>query len=250
MHAPASSDPARNQRQSAFATTLWTEVITAGASASPQAEAALETLCRSYWYPLYAWARRQGFAAPDAEDLVQGFFEVFLAKEYLKDADRSRGRFRSFLLASLKHYAANQRDRAQARKRGGRVHFVPLDSGEAETRYGKEPLDVNSADRIYERRWAMTVLERALQRLREECTREGKADLFEHLKETLVGDPQSLPYAQIGEKLGISEGTVKVAAHRLRRRYRLQVRSEIAGTVDSEDEVETELRHLTEVLRE
>ncbi len=152
-------------------------------------------------------------------------------------------------MTSLKHYVANQRDRAGARKRGGGFDFVSLDAGEAETRYGLEPVDVDSADRIYERRWALTVLERALQRLRKEYAAAGKVQLFEQLKETLQ-DGRSLPYGTRAKSLGMSEGAVKVAVHRLRRRYREQVRLEIADTVGGEEEVATELRHLAEILRE
>ena len=231
-----------------FATTRWTIVLKAGRSDTTQARDALAKLCRAYWYPLYAYVRRQGHGPHDAQDLTQEFFARLIEKNYLGDVDREKGRFRSFLLASLKHFLANEWDKAKAVKRGGDQTFVSLNSESAETRYSLEPADTLSADKIFERRWALTLLEQVLAGLREEYSATGKAALFDRLKDCLTGDRSSLPYAELGRKAGMSEGAVKVAVHRLRRRYRDSLREEIANTVGSPDEVEEELRYLFAVL--
>ncbi|MBM4081881.1 MAG: sigma-70 family RNA polymerase sigma factor [Planctomycetes bacterium] len=231
-----------------FATTRWTIVLTAGRSDTPQAQAALGKLCQTYWYPLYAYVRRQGHSREDAQDLTQEFFAKLIAKHYLGDVDRSKGKFRSFLLASLKHFLANEWDKSRAQKRGGGHTLVALDTQTAENRYRLEPVDTMTADRIYERRWALTLLDEVLKRLREEYAADGKAKLFDQLKVTLTGERSAIPYAQVGTQLGMSEGAVKVAAHRLRQRYREALRAEIAETVASPGEVEGELRHLFAVL--
>jgi len=231
-----------------FATTHWSVVLTAGRRDSMQARDALARLCRTYWYPLYAYVRRQGHSPHDAQDLTQEFFARLLAKNYLGDVDRSKGRFRSFLLASLKHFLANEWDKAKARKRGGGQTFVPLEADTAETRYSLEPIDALSADKIFERRWALTLLEQALARLREEHVATGKVALFDLLKDCLTGESHSLPYSELGSRVGMGEGAVKVAVHRLRQRYRALLREEIANTVGSEKEVEEELRYLFAVL--
>ena len=227
-----------------FATTRWTIVLTAGRSNTPQAQAALEKLCQTYWYPLYAFVRRQGHSPQDAQDLTQEFFAKLIAKHYLGDVDRSKGKFRSFLLASLRHFLANEWDRSRAQKRGGGHTFVPLDTQTAESRYRSEPVDTMTAEKTYERRWALTLLDEVLERLREEYAADGKAKLFDQLKVTMTGERSAIPYAQLGTQLGMSEGAVKVAAHRLRQRYREALRAEIAETVASPGEVDGELRHL------
>jgi RNA polymerase sigma-70 factor (ECF subfamily) len=232
-----------------FATTHWSAVIAAGNPSSPRAFDALSQLCCTYWYPLYAWVRRQGYSPHDAQDLIQGFFARLLEQDDLADVDRSRGKFRSFLLASLKHYAANERDRLQAWKRGGRHRFVPLENDTAETRYGAEPADTLSADRIYERRWALTVLDQVMARLRAEFRTRGKENLFEQLKACLTGDRLDQPYAEFARQLGVGVSAVKVSVHRLRQRYRELLRDEIAQTVGDPTAVDTELRHLMEILR-
>ena len=243
----ATSDTGRTNSppiNAVFATTHWSVVLSAGAKESPESSRALEILCRTYWYPLYAHVRRTGRNAQDAEDLTQAFFERLLEKEWLAAADRTRGRFRSFLLSSLKHYLANEWDRVSAQKRGGHVRILSLDAREAETRFHHEPADTTTPDRQFDRRWALTLLDTVLGRLQQEYADEGKAGLFEHLKGTLGGDRASAPYARIAGELGMSEGSVKVAVHRLRQRYRAMLRAEIAQTVATEADVEDELRHL------
>jgi len=224
-----------------FVTTRWTIVLTAGRSDTMQARVALEELCQTYWYPLYAYVRRQGHSPEDAQDLTQEFFAKLIAKHYLGDVDRSKGKFRSFLLASLKHFLANEWDKARAQKRGGSQTIVSLD---AETRYSLEPADEVSADKIFERRWALTLLDEVLKQLREKYAADGKGKLFEQLKVTLTGERSTIPYAEIGARIGMTEGAVEVAVHRLRQHYRKAVRAEIAETVAGPEEVEEELRYL------
>ncbi|MBI3876121.1 MAG: sigma-70 family RNA polymerase sigma factor [Verrucomicrobia bacterium] len=231
-----------------FATTQWTAVLAAGRSDSTHARAALEKLCRDYWFPLYAFARRQGHDAPDAQDLTQEFFARLLEKNYLADVRREKGRFRSFLLAAMKHFLANEWHRANAQKRGGGQKFIPLEAGDAESRYGVEPAHNESPDKLFERRWALTLLELVLKRLRAEHKAAGKVKLFDALKGCLTGDRATLPYAEIGATVGMSEGAVKVAVHRLRERYRRLLRDEIANTVANEKDIEDELRHLLTAL--
>ena len=211
---------------------------------SPQAQQALETLCGNYWYPLYAYVRRQGHSAHDAQDLTQAFFARLLEKNYLGDVQREKGRFRSFLLASLKHFLANEWDREQALKRGGGKRLIALDEDSAESRYKLEPKDEVSADKIYERRWALTLLDQVLAKLRGEFEKDGKLDQFETLKQYLSAGRTSVSYAQAGDKLGMNEGAIKVAVHRLRKRYRELLRAEIAQTVATASEVEAEIRYL------
>ena len=227
-----------------FATTRWTVVLHARDASDTQAREALENLCRAYWYPLYAFVRRQGVSPEDAQDLTQAFFEKLIEKNFLADVQREKGRFRSFLLAALKHFLANEWDKARAQKRGGGVVHVPIDTASAETRYGLEPAHFDSPEKLFERRWAITLLDRVLERLRDEHVEAGKADLFEQLKPCLTAEKASLSYAELGARVGLSEGAVKVAVHRLRQRYRELLRAEIAETVDSPGEVEEELRHL------
>ena len=232
-----------------FATTRWTAVLAARKSDSPQAAEALDQLCRTYWYPLYAWIRRQGHSPHDAQDLIQGFFARLLHKDDLADVDPARGKFRSFLLASLKHYLANEGDRERAWKRGGRHEFVPLDADTAESRYHAEPADTFSADLIYDRRWALTVLELVMGRLRAEFRRRGKETVFDQLKSCLTGDRLDQPYGKLARQLGVTESAVKVSVHRLRQRYRELLRDEVRQTVGDTSTAEDELRHLMELLR-
>lgn len=229
-----------------FVTTRWTIVLTAGRTDTTQAQVALGKLCQTYWYPLYAYVRRQGHSPEDAQDLTQEFFAKLIAKHYLGDVDRVKGKFRSFLLASLKHFLANEWDKSRAQKRGGGQTIVSLD---AETRYKLEPADNVSADKIFERRWALTLLDEVLKRLREEYADDGKGKLFDHLKVTLTSERGTIPYAALGTQLGMSAGAVKVAVHRLRQRYRDVLRAEIAETVARPEEVEEELRALFTALQ-
>jgi len=210
---------------------------------STGARAALAKLCKAYWYPLYAFVRRQGHGAHDAQDLTQEFFSRLLERGWLDDVAQEHGRFRSFLLASMKHFLANEWDRARALKRGGGVALLRLDDASAEERYSLEPADpAATAEQLFDRRWALTLLDSVLARLREEMARGGRLAVFEALKFSLSGDQQA--YADAARELGLSEGAVKVAVHRLRKRYRALIREEIAQTVAGPEEVETELREL------
>jgi RNA polymerase sigma-70 factor (ECF subfamily) len=228
----------------AFLTTRWSMVLSAGGERTPEAERALESLCQAYWFPLFAHVRRSGRTAADAEDLTQAFFEKLLEKRWLADADRERGRFRSFLLGSLKHFLANEWDKAHAAKRGGRHRIIALDAETAEHRLQMEPADDASPDKAFDRRWALAVLDAVLVRLRGEFAASGKAEMFDHLKGTLEVGGTDVPYAQLAAGLGMTPGAVRVAAHRLRRRYRELLRDEIAQTVAAGEDVADELRHL------
>jgi RNA polymerase sigma factor (sigma-70 family) len=230
-----------------FPTTLWTVVLHAGRDESAQAQAALAQLCQAYWYPLYSFVRRQGYSPHDAEDLTQAFFAQLLEKRGLKRVDPEQGRFRTFLLASLKNFLANDWDRAHALKRGGGRTIVSLAEECAESRYQLEPSNAMTPDRCFERQWAMTLLDQVLDALREEYHAEDKGDLFEELKAVFIGQPGA--YAVMAARLQRSEGAIKTAVHRLRRRYRELMRARIAETVgEGEGDVEDELRHLLAVL--
>jgi RNA polymerase sigma factor (sigma-70 family) len=227
-----------------FATTRWTVVLSAGRRSSPQSEQALAELCRTYWYPLYAYVRRQGHSREDAEDLTQAFFARFLERNCLERVSSDQGRFRAFLLASLKHSLANERDRALRLKRGGGATLLSLDWQSADTRYHCDPADHLSPDKLYDRAWALTLLEKVIGRLREESAAEGKAEVFDHLKPFLTAGKGAMPHAQAAAALGLSEGAVRVAVHRLRRRYRELLREEIAQTLSDPAQVEEELGSL------
>ena len=227
-----------------FATTHWTVVIAAGKQRTPQSDVALEELCRTYWYPLYAYARRHGRTKEDAEDLTQAFFARLLQKNYFAGLDRERGKFRAFLLVALKHFLANEWDKSQRQKRGGGVTLLSLDWQDADTRYRIDPADNLSADKLYDRAWAMTLLERVVKRLGDESATAGKAKLFEQLRPFLMLGKRAMPYAQATAALGLSEGAVRVAVHRFRQRYRRLLREEIAQTLTDAARVEEELRSL------
>jgi RNA polymerase sigma factor (sigma-70 family) len=235
-------------RQPVFATTHWSVVLAAGRADAPGAQNALARLCSTYWYPLYAYARRRGYSAHDAQDLTQAFFAQLLERQSFARADPNRGRFRSFLLGVMNHFLANEWTRAHAQKRGGGVTFLPLQFETAETRYGQEPADNITPEQNYERRWAMALLEEVLRRLAEEYNQDGRAELFAELNPCLVGERAAQPYAELAVKLGVTEGTVKSAVHRMRQRYRQLLRDEIANTVAEPGEVDAELRHLFAVL--
>ena len=243
---PPSSEA--GQRHAAFVTTHWSVVLTAGRSDTTRAQAALARLCQAYWYPLYAYVRRRGYGPPDAQDLTQEFFARLLAQNWLAQADRERGRFRTFLLAALSHFLANEWDKARAQKRGGAVQFVPLQLDNAETRYGHEPADPVTPEQCFERRWALALLDEVLNRLRQEQVAAGAGALFDTLKPCLAGTRQAQPYAALAAELGMTEGAVKVAVHRLRHRYRQLLREEIANTVATPGEVDEEMHHLFAVL--
>lgn len=227
-----------------FATTRWALVFAAGRPDEPHAAAALEELCRTYWYPLYAYVRRHGRTKEDAEDLTQAFFAQLLRRNDFEGLDRSNGRFRAFLLASLKHFLANEHDRARRLKRGGGVPLLSLNWDEAETRYHLDPADTASPDKLYDRAWAVTLLERVLVRLREEAGAAGDSGLFERLRPFLTPGDARCPYAEVARQAGISEGALRVAVHRLRRSYRELLRQEIAQTLADPAQVADELQAL------
>jgi len=233
----------------AFVTTRWSMVLAAQGE-SPAADEALENLCRIYWWPLYEFVRRQGYNPEEAQDLTQSFFARLLERRDLDIVQREKGRLRSYLLVSLKHFMANARRHVLTIKRGECRALVPLEELVARERTDLEPADTLSADRIYERRWASTLLEQVLARLGEEYSSSGKATLFEHLQQMLADEPDRPSQAQVAEKLGMTENAVTQAFHRFRQRYRELLREEIADTVAAPGDIQDELRHLVAVLRE
>src|SRR5216110_1620671 len=230
----------------AFTTTQWSVVLTAQGQ-SPAADEALEKLCRTYWWPLYGFVRRQEYSPEEAQDLTQGFFAMLLERKDFDAVRREKGRLRSYLLASLKNFLAKARRRAMTIKRGEGRPLVPLEELLVRERADLEPADTLSADRIYERRWALMVLEQVLERLGEEYQVAGNGALFEQLKQMLTNDRPS--QAKIAQEFGMKENAVKQAFHRLRQRYRLLLREEIAQTVAVPSDVEDELRHFISVLQ-
>jgi RNA polymerase sigma factor (sigma-70 family) len=224
-----------------FATTHWSVVLAAGKSSSPQHEQALSTLCQTYWFPLYAYLRRRGYDTHQAEDYTQGFFADILEKHDLRAADPECGKFRSFLLATLKHFLSDERDLAHAQKRGGGRKLLSLDFQEAESQYHLEPADRLSPERLFEKSWALTVLEKTMVNLRADSARRGKEDVFDHLKVYLTTEKDEIPYRDMAEELDMTEGSIRVAVHRLRRQYRKLLRDEIAQTVADEDQIDEEM---------
>ncbi len=241
-HAPLEPD------RMGFGATRWTIVMAAArGNDSLRAAEALAELCRTYWYPLYAFLRRRGHATHEAEDLTQAFFARILDRSFLANIDRQKGKFRSFLLTSLKHFLADEKDRACAQKRGGGQPVISLDSLDAEKRYRLEPAHDLSPEKLYEKQWALSVLERALSRLQAEWDAAGKRAWFEFLQPTLAGG-ETNPYEEIARELGTTEGAIKSAAHRLRRRYRELLIDEISQTVEDPREVEGEIHYLMSCL--
>jgi RNA polymerase sigma factor (sigma-70 family) len=238
------SSPSSSAPGDIFATTHWTVVLAAGRRGTPQADRALEDLCRTYWYPLYAYVRRHGHTKENAEDLTQGFFASFLKRNYLEGVSSEKGKFRAFLLTAFKYFLANEWDRSRREKRGGGAAPLSLDWQDADSRYQIAPADQLSPDRLYDRAWATTLLEQVIARLREECAAEGKGELFEQLKPFLMMGKSDIPYAQAAGRLGLSEGTARVAVHRLRKRYRELLRQEVAQTLSELALVEEEMRAL------
>jgi RNA polymerase sigma factor (sigma-70 family) len=236
-------------KDSGFATTHWSVVMAAGKGHSAQAADALEQLCRTYWYPLYAFVRRHISEAHDAEDLTQEFFTRFLAKEYFGRADPTLGRFRSFLLACLKNFLSEQQRQARRLKRGGGQTTISWDSQTAEERYRLEPADPVTPEQVYDRRWALTLLETVLARLADEQSAAGKERVFAQLKDYLWGETRATSYGEMAERLGMTEGAVKVAVHRLRRRLRDLLCEEVSHTVAADAEIDEELRHLIGAIR-
>ncbi len=230
-----------------FMTTQWTIVRGAAGSSIDRRHWALEQLCSRYWKPLYAFLRRTGHREHDSQDLVQGFFEQLLSKEFLKSVGQEKGRFRSFMLASIKHYAANVRARAKAQKRGGSATIGSIDFATAEDWYRIEPTDHVTPEMLFERRWALSLLDNVMDQLRRRFSDQGKGELFEALKLHLVGDSEKLPYSQIARKLSCSEESLKSTMHRMKRWYRELLRAEIAQTV-SPEEVTDELQRLGQAI--
>jgi RNA polymerase sigma factor (sigma-70 family) len=247
---PENSTPGTGATGDIFATTRWTVVLAAGRQGAPQADAALEELCRTYWYPLYAYVRRRGHSREDAEDLTQAFFARLLEKHYLEGVSSEKGRFRAFLLVALKRFLANEWDRASAQKRGGGVLPLSLDWQDADSRYQINPADNFSPDRLYDRAWAMTMLERVITRLRDESGSAGNANLYERLKSFLTVGRSEIPYAQAAATLGMTEGAVRVAVHRLRRRFRELLREEVAQTLAEPAQADEEMHALFSALAE
>ena len=229
---------------SRFATTHWSVVRAAGKTSSPHYKEALGTLCQTYWFPLYAFLRRQGHNSNQAEEYTQAFFTRLLEKRGLRLADSKRGKFRSFLLAALKNFPADERDHAQAKKRGGGRKILSLDFENAESQYTLQPAQQLDPEKLFERSWALTVLERTMARLQDESRGTKKRKAFDHLKVYLTAEKDSIPYREVADKLKITEGAVKVAVHRLRHRYRELLRDEIAQTVATEEQIDEEIRDL------
>jgi RNA polymerase sigma factor (sigma-70 family) len=231
-----------------FPPTLWSLVLRAGGNGSERSQEALATLCGAYWYPLYAFLRRQGKTVQDAEDLTQGFFLHLLQKNGLNKVRPQKGRFRTFLLAALKHFLADEWSKSTAQKRGGGAAIVSFESAVAEERYEREAPTVADPEQLFERRWAMTLLEQALQRLEAEFSAAGKKERFEQLQKFLSGERGHGSYADVAKRLDLTEGAVKIAVLRLRQRYRDLLYLEVGDTVDCETDIEDEIRHLFAVL--
>jgi len=233
---------------SSFATTHWSVVRKAGTSSGDDAAGALETLCRAYWYPLYAYVRRRGHSPEDAQDVTQSFFAYLLEKGLIGHAQPDAGRFRSFLLGSLKNFMANDFRRQRAQKRGGHASVISFDAQTAEQRYSLEPVELQNPQTLFQQAWAVEVLDQAFVGLESEYQSGGKSELFQALHRFLQGDRSTQTYAEIGASLGLSEGAVKVAVHRMRQRYRELLRAAVANTVSDPIEVDDELRHLMQAL--
>lgn len=240
----ATDDRPAGQGRRGFATTRWSLVLAAGESGSSAAERALAELCGHYWYPLYAYARRRGYDTEDARDLTQAFLAKLLEKRDLRAADPKRGRFRTFLLSSMKNFLAGEWRKEHTLKRGGDVEILPLDFDSAEESYGLEPSHELSPEAIYERRWALGLLEHAVADLQRQYAKAGNSELFDALKGFLWDEGDAFPYSELSRSLGRSEGALRTAASRLRSRWRKRLRELVAETVHEESEVQDELRSL------
>lgn len=223
-------------------------VAAAGNRESPNSSEALEQLCQSYWYPLYAYIRRRGFSAEESGDLTQAFFAQFLERNAIEHADPERGKFRTFLLTSLKNFIANQWRSDQAQKRGGHLQKISLEIARGEEKYSLEPVETDTPERLFDRKWALTLLAQTFDKLKQEYDQSNKTELFERIKSYLVGNQDNVPYRQVSEELGITENAVKVAVHRMRKRCGFLLRNEIAQTVSSEEDVDQELREMYRTL--
>ena len=241
---PETSSPAASTPGDIFATTHWTLVLAAGRRSTPQSDRALEDLCRAYWFPLYAYVRRRGHTREDAEDLTQAFFARFLQKNYLEGLSAERGRFRAFLLAALKHFLANEWDRSQRQKRGGNITRLSLDWQTGDTQFQVAAANEPSPDKAFDREWAVALLAKVIERLQTECEAEGRGKQFAELKIFLTAGKGELSHAEAARKLGMDETAVRVAVHRLRKRYRQLLRDEIAQTLADAGDVDEEMRAL------
>jgi RNA polymerase sigma factor (sigma-70 family) len=240
------ADPARDHvtakaRENRFRTTRWSLILRARSNDAQHVREALAALCEAYWYPLYAFVRRKGFDSEAAQDLVQGFFARLLEKNDLAAVDRRKGRFRSFLMAACSHYLSNQADRERAARRGGGRPPISIDRLQAEGRYERHPADDLTAERLFERQWALTLLDHVLEKLEAEMARSGKQKQFAALRPALLGMAERAPYAQLAAELGISEEAARASAKRLRRRYRELLREEVAQTIDDPAGVDSEI---------
>jgi DNA-directed RNA polymerase specialized sigma24 family protein len=231
-----------------FDTTHWSLVVAAGSDDSTAARAALSALCEAYWYPLYAYVRHRGVPADDARDLTQAFLTALIDRQDLRHVSQQRGRFRSFLLASLQHFLANDAARRRTAKRGGGVRVVSLDSAEAEGRYRLESAGTATPETLYERRWALMIIDRVLARLRDEWSAKERGREFEALKACLLGEEPQGGYARVASELGTSEGALKVAVHRLRRRFQTELKRDIGETVADPADIDDEIRYLIRAL--
>lgn len=240
----------RAKPQNYFATTHWSVVLTAGRHDTSRAHIALEQLCQTYWYPLYAYVRRRGYPSHDAQDLTQGFFACLLERQSLANADPNKGRFRSFMLRAMSNFLASDWEKTQTQKRGGGYQILSLDLAAAEQRYDLEPADNRTPDKTFDKEWALTLLDKVLNRLEKEFRDEEKIKLFNALKQTLAGSRESQPYATLAAELNMNEGAVRTAVHRLRKRYREILQAEIANTVTSPEEVKEEMNYLFKVIAE
>lgn len=242
-------DPsATDAPQPLFLTTRWSIVLGARDRASASGTLALESLCRAYWYPLYVFVRRQGHGAHDAQDLTQAFFARLLEKDYLQSVEREKGRFRTFLIVAMKRFLLNEWDKLRTQKRGGNFLHLSLDADLAESRYLDESSEALPPDQVYERRWALTLLDQAMARLRSDYVNSGREVEFEHLKVSLTAERGEVSYREIASALQMTEGAARVALHRLRKRFREIFREEIASTVSTSDEVDDEVRYVVAIL--
>ncbi|MCX6886326.1 MAG: sigma-70 family RNA polymerase sigma factor [Verrucomicrobia bacterium] len=248
MRQSENGEVSQSDQGGAFRTTRWSLVMSAGDPSCPQATEAMEKLCRAYWYPLYAYLRKQGRNKESAEDLTQGLFARLLRLNSFGQVRPEKGRFRTFLLSSLKNFLSDQYDKERAIKRGGGCHFYSLDDSTAEERYQHEPANVLDPEKLYERRFALALLDQARQRLREEYAGRGKSALYELLQTSDAGGPGTQTYKEIATRLGMTEQAVTSAAFAMRRRFSHLVREEVANTVESPADVDEELRHLITVI--
>ena len=247
---PEAGQTSKTPAPRVFATTHWSVVLAAGRDDAVPAQRALETLCRDYWYPIYVYVRRKGHGPDDAQDLTQEFFTQLIAKEQFRLADKSKGKFRTFLLAMLDYFLARQWSRAHRQKRGGQFTFISIDEQGPEERYQLEPADHDTPEKKFLRHWALMLLKHTMNALQSECEANGKARLFREVKHVLSGERDTTTYAEVGQRLGMGEGAVRVAVHRLRQRYGELLRQEVAQTVADEAEVDDELKFLVRTLSE